>query len=77
MTDNPQDPTSKLSFYERCFICKQNTFVPTNQQINSRKFYIESIGQLCSSCYHSANNVSLTYNIDIDEMYDYFTYEQT
>ena len=75
MTENPQDPTSILSFYDNCFICKQNTFVPVNQKINSRKFYIESIGQLCSSCYYGANNVSLTYNIDIDEMYDYFTYE--
>ena len=32
MTDNPQDPTSIPSFYDNCFICKQNTFVPVNQK---------------------------------------------
>ena len=39
MTDNPQDPTSIPSFYDNCFICKQNTFY--RKPKNKTKFYIK------------------------------------
>lgn len=41
--------------------------------IHNRSFYIRGMGQTCGSCYYGMHNVSTTYNIDIDDMYNHFT----
>ena len=38
--------------------------------IHNRSFYLRGMGQTCGSCYYGMHNVSTTYNIDIDDMYE-------
>ncbi len=70
--DNPQDPTSFKKFFEDCAICKQNTYICVNTNISKRRFYVKDFGQLCSGCFYGMHNISTSYNIDLDDMYDYF-----
>ncbi len=72
MTENPQDSNPNPDIYESCIICKQKTEFTRKTHINNRQFYIEGVGQTCGSCYYGMHNVSTTYNIDIDDMYEHF-----
>lgn len=37
--------------YERCILCKKETDVPAELDVDQRCFYIEGAGQLCKACY--------------------------
>ncbi len=73
MSENPQDSSPNPDIYENCIICKQKTMYTRNTYINERQHYIKGMGQTCDSCYYGMHNVSTTYNIDIDDMYEHFT----
>ena len=62
MAENPQDPSSPKSIYEKCIICKNQTFIKKNQSIHTRSCYVEGLGQLCHSCFFATTNTSTTYN---------------
>ena len=72
MSENPQDSNPTPNCIEKCLICKNNTQYTRNQSIHTREFYIKGLGQTCGSCYYGMHNVSTTYNIDIDDIYDHF-----
>ena len=72
MSENPQDAYPNPDIYDKCIICKQKTRYTRKTHINRRQHYIEGMGQTCSSCYYGMHNVSTTYNIDIDDMYEHF-----
>lgn len=74
MSENPQDAYPNPDIYDKCIICKQKTEYTRKTHINNRQFYIEGMGQTCGSCYYGMHNVSTTYNIDIDDMYQHFTH---
>ena len=73
MSENPQDASPNPDIYEKCIICKNKTTFTRQTSIHNRSFYVKGVGQTCGSCYYGMHNISTTYNIDIDDMYDHFT----
>ena len=71
MEKNPQDSSPLPNKNDNCIICKQDTGYKINTSIHNRHFYIEGAGQMCGSCYYATNNVSTTFNIDLDDIYEY------
>ena len=43
---------------EQCIMCHQDTPYTVGTGIYVRQHYVEGMGQMCSACYYSANNVS-------------------
>ena len=72
MSENPQDAYPNPDKYEKCIICKQKTMYTRKTNINRHQHYIEGMGPTCRSCYYGMHNISTTYNINIDNMYEHF-----
>jgi|SaaInlV_165m_DNA_2_1040747.scaffolds.fasta_scaffold132296_2 hypothetical protein len=62
MADNQQDASPNR--FEKCIICKNETFIKKNQPISTRSCVITGLGQLCHSCFFAYTNTSTTYNTD-------------
>ena len=44
--------------YDKCVICKTDTFYPVHLPIHRRKNYLSGFGQFCPSCYIATTNTS-------------------
>tara|TARA_B110000008_G_C16815651_1_gene502567 strand:+ start:387 stop:620 length:234 start_codon:yes stop_codon:yes gene_type:complete len=76
MAENPQDAFPNPDRYEKCVICKNQTFIKKNQLISTRSFYIKGFGQSCHSCFFASNNISTTYNSNNSNIDDMYTYDE-
>lgn len=43
--------TNKTNAIEKCVSCSKDTPYTFNENINTRYYYIEGVGQLCKECY--------------------------
>ena len=50
-------------------MCKQETPYLDSDPLHLRQFYLESIGQCCSSCYMAIHNTATTCDDFEEEMY--------
>jgi len=39
---------------EFCYICNEETNVPKDRPISKRRYYVETSGQLCRSCFYDS-----------------------
>ena len=39
---------------EFCVICNEETNVPEDRPVSERRFYVETSGQLCRSCFYDS-----------------------
>ena len=51
----------------RCTMCKQETPYKETSPLESRKYYLESIGQCCANCFMGIHNTSTAYINSSDE----------
>ena len=51
----------ELRDFEQCVSCNVVTHIHRDEDIASRKYYIEGTGQLCEQCYNMIYNMPVAY----------------